>query len=72
MKPNQNYYYNKYLGLFFPSDVVDTRIIDPDWDKYDVSTSFVIEEPYQRKIKKYPRHGSTVYWDISLVTGEKK
>ena len=73
MKQNQNYYYNTYLGLYFPSDVIDTKLLDLGWDEYDVTTSFIIEEPYQKKIKKYPRHNdSAIYWDMSLVKGEKK
>ena len=69
----QSYYYNIYLGKHFPSDIVDIHIIDSDWDKYDVTTSFIIEEPYQKKIKKYPRHNdSAIYLDMSLVKGEKK
>ena len=73
MKQNQNYYYNTYLGLYFPSDVIDTKLLDLGWDEYDVTSSFIIEEPYQKKIKKYPRHNdSAIYLDMSLVKGEKK
>tara|TARA_R110000751_G_scaffold242609_1_gene342947 strand:+ start:591 stop:737 length:147 start_codon:yes stop_codon:yes gene_type:complete len=40
-------------------------IIDPDWDDYEIGSSFVIEEPFQKEIKKYSHHDdSRVFWEV--------
>ena len=40
-------------------------LIDPDWDDYEIGSSFVIEEPFQKEIKKYYQHDdSRVFWEV--------
>tara|TARA_R110002110_G_scaffold353894_1_gene563761 strand:+ start:344 stop:496 length:153 start_codon:yes stop_codon:yes gene_type:complete len=40
-------------------------LIDPDWDDYEIGSSFVIEEPFQKEIKKYSHHDdSRVFWEV--------
>ena len=45
--------YQWQMGKFYPSDVVENNVMDSDWDKYEVGSSFLIEEPYQSKRMSY-------------------
>jgi hypothetical protein len=40
-------------------------LIDPDWDDYEIGSSFVIEEPFRKEIKKYSKtYDSSIFWEI--------
>lgn len=54
-----------------PSMIVE-HILDPDWDSYEVGSSFIVEEPFQQKKKKKYPHDGMIYWDIDLVTEKGK